>query len=211
MWEFRLAWTTPPAWWDGAWQGAEKLFSGLGRSGEERPDAYFVLVGRTDVGLKLRGEKDDEFDVKVLHERRAGWELWEKVPFFRWNPLEEVRLAALLGIAPSPQAYPPKTAPSQGAEQLLKSVGIDVRTVRVKKLRMQAAAAALLPSFAATVSPTWLAELVRIELPGRQDFVYSLCLESMEPIRGGIEPVPSAGALCAGYPELLLRHDRGGL
>ena len=41
---------------------------------ESRTDSYFVVPGRADASLKLRGGK---FDLKVLREREDGLELWE--------------------------------------------------------------------------------------------------------------------------------------
>src|SRR5689334_11326717 len=96
MWEYRLIWdSAPPAWWNAAWRAGERALAARGRSPEQRPDTYLVIVDRPDVGLKTRGTAGD-FEAKLRHRCEDGWELWEKIPFFRWNDLERTRLSVAM-------------------------------------------------------------------------------------------------------------------
>jgi hypothetical protein len=213
MWEYRLAWTAgKPAWWDEAWKSGTAALRRQDREPEKRPDFYLVLLDRADVGLKLRGGAGGDFDAKVLHARNGGWELWEKVAFFKWNELEAIRFAALVRERRSPDAAAAEGTPTQGAQAELENLGILYEEVKVEKTRIQTSAREMLGGIAASQwSSDWLAELVEIRLPDRGEPLLSACVETMEPIRGGIEPFAAGGALCCGYPELLIRHRRKAL
>jgi hypothetical protein len=213
VWEYRLVWPRKrPSWWGTAWDGALRSAAAEGRSVEERPDTYLVLPGRVDAGLKLRGGQENDFDLKVLHDRVGGWELWEKCAWFRWNHLEVLRLAAMLQV-PAPAPVPAQdVTPGKGAEAFLEAAGLQPRRVTVRKKRIQGPVAALLPDVRSTCAdPDWLAELVEMKLQDRRATVFSLCLEAMQPLRGGIAPVPGDGGLQCGYPEILDRHLGGRL
>jgi hypothetical protein len=213
MWEYRLSWRAgKPDWWDEAWKSGAAALRRQGREPEKRPDLYLVLHNRADVGLKLRGGAGGDFDAKVLHARAGGWELWEKVAFFRWNELEAIRFAVLIRERRSADAATASGTPTQGVQAELKNLGIAYLETKVEKTRIQAAAREVFGAVAASLcNSDWLAELVEIRLPGRAEPLLSACVEAMEPIRGGIEPVAVSGALCCGYPELLIRHQRKAL
>src|SRR5262245_32945616 len=156
MWEHRLIWTgAAPAWWDGAWATARGALQPHGGQPEGRPDTYLVLADRPDVGLKLRGE-GREFEIKVRHAARDGWELWEKTPFFRWNDLEAARLAVLLQREFPPGRVDSHATPVDGVKALLSGAGVAWREMTVGKTRMQARAGDLLPSLALhAMDPVW--------------------------------------------------------
>ena len=211
MWEHRLVWTAAkPSWWSAAWAHGLEVLLRQKREPEKRPDTYVVCSDRLDVGLKLRGGDSDEFDVKVLHQRSGPWELWEKVPFFKWNSLEVVRLAALLRVKPPDSGLPEKATPAEGAQAFLTAAGIETLQITVAKTRIQGRAGDLLATVPETaVVSSWLAELAEIEIEGRDAF--SVCLESLDPVQGGIEVLPWEGAVACGYPELLVRLSSGSL
>src|ERR1044072_6970683 len=97
MWEYRLMWpNAAPSWWDDTFETGEVLLQRQNQMAEVGPDTYLVLPDRPDVGLKLRGGAEDEFEMKVRHSLKDGWELWEKIIFFRWNKIEARRFAAAL-------------------------------------------------------------------------------------------------------------------
>lgn len=84
MWELRLVWFSgKPAWWDETWKKGVESLARQQRKPEPRPDLYLVVPDRVDVGLKLRGGAEGDFDAKVLHARSVGWELWEKIAYFQ--------------------------------------------------------------------------------------------------------------------------------
>ncbi len=207
MWEYRLIWpAASPPWWDAAWQRGEAVLRRYGRSLEARPDTYLLIEGRPDVGLKLRGGAEEEFDIKAIHHRDRAWELWEKITFFRWNDLEAKRFAAILQRDLPLDDIAAATTPAQGARILLDAAAIESRLLTVAKRRMQARADELLPQFLGpTFSRSWLVELVEFRAEGADSPVRSICIETMSPLPGG-EPLPPDGGLCAGYPEFLLRH-----
>ena len=137
------------------------FFDGYGRSLEARPDTYLLIEGRPDVGLKLRGGAEEEFDIKAIHHRDRAWELWEKITFFRWNDLEAKRFAAILQRDLPLDDIAAATTPAQGARILLDAAAIESRLLTVAKRRMQARADELLPQFLGpTFSRSWLVELV---------------------------------------------------
>lgn len=207
MWEYRLTWPgSKPPNWDALWRRGLDAIRAEGRDLEARPDTYLVLLGRADAGLKLRGGNEDDFDVKVRHSRKGGWELWEKVAFPRWNTLEAVRLATLLQIAP-PKARSEGPTPAQGVARFLDLAGVERREVTAQKERIQAAAGGLMTGWpGCRAEPGWLAELVQIQLPGRTSRLVSMCLEAFAPPADETDPLSDPTALRGGYPELLLRH-----
>ena len=206
VWERRSVWLRgKPRGWDDAWELGLRLIAAQGRDVEERPDTYFVL-DRADAGLKLRGSDENDFDLKVLHQRSGHWELWEKCIFTTWNALEAARLAAMLRVNPPMIDRFEDETPARGAEALLERLGIPIARVIVSKKRLQAGGRDLMsvwPSF--VVDPTSLVELVEIALPGRAERVFSLCLESGTALSSPNEPFPASEAVYCGYPELLLR------
>lgn len=173
------------------------------REPERRPDTYLVLADRPDIGLKLRG-KDGELEVKVRHDVRDGWELWEKIPFFAWNDLEAARFAALLRRECPSGSIDAKAAPVDGVKALLGSVDVSWREITIGKTRMQARAADLAPAFTAKgVEPSWLAEFAVIE--GASATARSVCFEAMAPESGVAGALPDArAAKNVGYPEFLI-------
>jgi hypothetical protein len=213
MWEYRLVWPrSKPAGWDATWQRGLDILSIESRAVEERPDTYLVLLDRADAGLKLRGGQEEDFDLKVLHRRSGRWELWEKCAFFEWNSLEVARVSAMLRMSATGTGHLGENSPGKGVEAFLASAGVRRTQISIGKKRLQAAAGDLLATWPAScVDPRWLVELVEITLPDRTAPVFSLCLESVEPQTGGNEPVPAAGGLCCGYPELLIRHLKGSI
>jgi hypothetical protein len=205
MWEYRLIWTeAAPSWWDDAWTAAAAALQRQSRNPEDRPDTYLVLADRPDVGLKLRG-KDGEFEVKTRHDARAGWELWEKTPFFGWNALEAARFSVLLQREFPRGAIDAGTTAVDGAKALLTGAGVTWREVTLGKTRMQARADELIPSPASTsIEPSWLAEMV--EITGAGPTARSICFETMAPEAGVSDALPSArGAANIGYPAFLIR------
>lgn len=213
MWEYRLVWPSgKPSWWDEAWKHGVEALGRQQRKPEERPDLYLILTDRVDVGLKLRGSAEGDFDAKVLHARSGGWELWEKIPYFRWNELEATRFAAMAKVSAPSNDVPTNLTPTLGVKSLLQSVGLKYVEVKVEKIRVQARAGELLFSIVGqSASPQWLAELVEIRMPNRRDPFFSACVETTDPLEGGIEFFPSQAALCCGYPELLVKHLRSAL
>jgi hypothetical protein len=208
MWEYRLIWTAAaPSWWERAWKNGEALFQRESRNLEGRPDTYLVLKDRPDVGLKLRGGAEEEFDVKVLHHRKDGWELWEKITFFRWNDLEVKRFAVTLQ-RDLPLDVTAESTPAAGVKKLLAAAGIECFVQLIEKRRMQARVDELLPDFGEMIRPSWLAELVEFRVQSDGGPVRSICLETMSPGTGAA-PLEPGGALCAGYPEFLIRHLKG--
>lgn len=158
------------------------------------------------MGLKLRGGAEEEFDIKAMHHRDRTWELWEKTAFFRWNDLEAKRFAAILQRDLPLDDVPAEITPAKGVEILLEAGAIKCRVLTVAKSRMQARADELLPQFLGpTFSKSWLVELVEFRAEGADTPIRSVCIETMSPLPSG-EPMPTEGALCAGYPEFLLRH-----
>lgn len=206
MWEYRLSWDSEPTWWKTAWQRGMEVTQDNSQSIEERPDLYLVLRDRTDVGLKLRG--GDEFEVKILHQRVDGWELWEKIVIEDWNSLEALRFAGVLKVA-APAHPQSKCTPVEGAEAALSELGISFQRVEVHKKRIQTAARTFFDSGGGAICPDWLTELVEMRIQGRSAMVLSLCVETLEPLRGSAEPIPRGNASCCGYPELLLRCLHG--
>lgn len=205
MWEHRLIWTsTPPHWWHAAWKAAIESLAHHGRTPEDRPDTYLLLGDRPDAGLKLRGT-EGEFEIKVRHDARDGWELWEKTPFFSWSDLEAARLAALLRHRCAADRIDAGATAVAGAKALLESNGIAWKEIRVAKTRMQARAGDLLPGFSSSgVDPDWIAELVHLDAGGAM--ARSICFETMTP---GTVAVPEARGRALGYPEFLIGVARG--
>ncbi|HET7698252.1 MAG TPA: hypothetical protein VFK57_21230 [Vicinamibacterales bacterium] len=201
MWEYRLIWTgEAPSWWDAAWRAGEAALRRHGRTPETRPDTYLVLADRPDVGLKTRGA-GGEFEAKLRHQSELGWELWEKIPFFRWDDLEITRFSVALQ-QPLPQRVEAAT-PVDGVKAALAAMGIAVREVTVAKTRLQTRAGELLPALGREAAdPGWLAELVEIEVPGKPA-ARSLCFEAMRS-SGAAPPVAHRElARNAGYPAYL--------
>jgi hypothetical protein len=211
MWEYRIVWpSTRPAWWDNVWQRAESVLSEKGEAVETRPDTYFVLPGRVDVGIKLRS--DANLEVKSLHTRSGNWELWEKSSYFRWTAAEAARFANMLRLESSKGGNTGESNPLKGAQEILRQAGIQSTKVQVRKKRLQNFAAQLLAGVpGCVVDPFWLAEMVEIVLPDRQSPILSVCLETFDPFRGGRVPFSEEGILKCGYPELLVRHLSLGL
>ena len=209
MWEQRWAWSSKPSWWDGAWRRGLEVLSAQGRHVETRPDTYLVLAGRPDAGLKLRGGRDDDFDLKVRHRVSDGWELWEKVAYFKWDALEAVRLAAMLRV-PLPDLRRLQAAtPAQGVEVFLTAAGLAPSRAVVDKKRVQCQAADLLQSLPGMrFEPDCVTELVELRLPERTEPFFSLCIESMSPGPAVAEGSDHAATLRCGYPELLIRSLR---
>jgi hypothetical protein len=208
MWEHRLIWTAdPPPWWDATWTAAREALRRHGRQPEDRPDTYLVLADRPDVGLKLRG-KAGEFEVKVRHDARDNWELWEKIPFFVWNDLEAARLSALLQREFPAAAIDTKATPVEGVKALLGGAGVAWREMKIDKTRMQARAGDILAPLWAGVDPAWLLELVTIDGAGAT--ARSICFEAMGPNADVARALPDAGAARnIGYPEYLIRAMPG--
>jgi hypothetical protein len=211
MWEHRLVWPTDkPSWWDAAWSRGVDLLRRRGRAPEERPDVYLVVGDRADIGLKLRGGTEKDFDAKVRYLQQHGWELWEKIPYFTWNDLEAARFAAMIGARAPSDGVPSNVTPTDGATALLQAVRFATVPIEVKKVRLQASAPDLLPAEVGTLSALdQLAELVEIHLPERPSPVLSMCVEGAQPLADETRGVP--GAIYCGYPELLLRHLKGTL
>jgi hypothetical protein len=209
MWEYRLIWTASyPSWWETAWKRGEALLDRHGRKPEERTDTYFVIPGRTDVGLKLRGDAEEGVEVKVLHRTDGFWQLWEKVVFFQWNDLEATRLAAMLKRDASSNNVERSMQPAEGARKMLQAAALDPRLVRVRKTRMQGRAGELLPQFARRLLPRfWVAELVEITVARSEVQARSVCVETMSPMTARGEPFPGHDAACSSYPDFLLRLD----
>jgi len=209
MWEYRLIWpTAAPSWWEDALKTGEVLFQRQNRMAEGRPDTYLVLHDRPDVGLKLRGGAEDEFEMKVRHSRKDGWELWEKIIFFRWNNIEARRFAAALQRDLPLDGVTSESTPAAGVKKILAAAGIEGILQKVEKRRMQARADELLPKFVGATQPTWLAELVEFRTQNNGCMVRSICLETMSP-SAGAAPLEPEGALCVGYPEFLIRRRNG--
>jgi hypothetical protein len=201
MWEYRLIWTdAAPPWWDAAWTAARDALNRRGRKPEDRPDTYLMLADRPDVGLKLRGQKG-EFEVKVRHEARDGWELWEKIPFFAWNDLEAARFAALLQREFPAVPIDTKATPVDGVKALLGGAGVSWREIKTGKLRMQARAGDLVPLSWSGMDPAWLAEIV--EITGAGPKARSICFEAMTPDVACAVP-EARTARNIGYPEFLI-------
>lgn len=206
MWEHRIFWdSAPPSWWSEVWTSARAALQRQHRTPEDRPDTYLVLGDRPDVGLKLRGAQG-EFEIKVRHQVRDGWELWEKVPFFAWNDLEAARLAALLRCRPTARHIDARATPVAGATALLDGNGVVWREIRIDKTRMQARAGDLLPALSSrVVDPDWIAEIVQFHTGTA--IARSICYEAMIPGAGALPD--SAGGRPAGYPEFLIGLARG--
>jgi hypothetical protein len=211
MWEYRIVWPSrKPTWWDNVWKRAESSLTERGETAESRPDTYFVLPGRADVGIKLRG--DNELEVKSMHTRNGNWELWEKSPFFKWSAAEAARFTNMLRLESSRIVHTSESNPLKGVQEILRRVGIESTTLQARKKRMQNYAIELLDGVPeCVVDPYWLAEMVEILLPGRPDPIMSMCLETFDPFRGGLEPCSAEGGLRCGYPELLVRYLTRGL
>src|SRR5262249_50090944 len=118
MWEYRIVWPSKkPNWWDNVWTRAESALAERGEAPESRPDTYFVLTGRVDVGIKLRG--DSELEVKSMHIRNGNWELWEKSAFFRWSNAEAARFTNMLRLESSKAMHGHESNPLKGAQEIL--------------------------------------------------------------------------------------------
>jgi len=207
MWESRLIWPSGrPAWWDNAWRHGIGTLEHGHRRVEERPDLYVCLPGRPDIGIKIRGGGHGDVEVKTLHEQSDGWQLWEKTVILRWNDLEAARFATLLRVNASFDDASADARPIDGVRRVLKAAGVASHEVTVGKERMQASAGDLLAAIPGqSAHPVDLAELVEIQLPGRPDPLFSVCVESMDPGPSVAMCVPQAGAICCSYPELLVR------
>jgi hypothetical protein len=209
VWERRSVWLRGrPRGWDDAWRRSLHVISAQGRGVEERPDTYLVL-DRADAGLKLRGSDENDFDLKVRHQRTGDWELWEKSIFTTWNALEAARLAAMLRLNVPTFERVEETTPERGVEDLLDQLGVPHTRVVVSKKRIQAAGRDLMsvwPSL--VVDSTSIIELVEITLPGRTEPVFSFCFESGAPLPEHNDPFDTSDALYCGYPELLLRLSK---
>jgi hypothetical protein len=196
MWEYRVCWTNRPSWWDLAWNNPTRL------ARERRVDTYWIVDGRPDLGIKLRGGQAP-LEIKVRYQRNAGWELWEKVIVQTWSPLESVRSAALLQTQPMFAAD--STEPARGFERLLTGAGLPWREHAVRKTRLQADARSLLTQVPTlSIGRNCLAELVEFQVDQRDERVWSLCFEWATPV-----PIthihPDGDAVVCGYPELLSR------
>jgi len=202
MWEYRLIWmAAPPPWWDATWTAAAAALRRQSREPEQRPDTYLVLDDRPDVGLKLRGT-DGEFEIKVRHDARDGWELWEKTPFFGWNALEAARFAALMQRDVPDGSIDAEASAVDGVMRLLTAAELPWREVVLHKVRMQARADDLVPGLSANgIDPAWLAELVEIAHGSRT--ARSICFETMAP-EARITLEGAAGASNMGYPAFLI-------
>jgi len=211
MWECRLIWVSGrPGWWDETWRRGIEILDRAGRTVEQRPDLYLCVQDRPDVGLKIRGANHGDVEIKVLHEQSSGWQLWEKTVFMRWNDLEVARLATILRVRVPPDRESSDTEALTGARQLLQDAGVTATDVMIQKQRMQAGAGELLASIPGhAMHPSDLAELVVIQLPGREQQLFSMCIETMDPGRSA--PLSAPGALCCSYPELLVLHTKGAL
>jgi hypothetical protein len=204
--EYRVSWTDrPPSWWNLAWTNGTRVRA----RGSERPapearvDTYWIIDGRTDLGIKLRGGQTS-VEIKVRYERNDGWELWEKVIFQAWTPLESVRCAALLKTDPMVSAE--AAVPAQGVQRLLAGAGWTSREHTVRKTRLQADAHALLTNVrAVSINHNCLAEIVELRVEQRHDPTWSLCFESAAPARVEHNDGGSGTGLVCGYPELLSR------
>src|SRR2546430_8936349 len=129
MWEYRVSWTNrPPSWWTLAWKNGTRARL----TPETRVDTFGVINGRHDLGIKLRGGQTS-LEIKVRYQRRDGWELWEKVIFQAWTPLESVRCAALLQTEPTFAAD--GDDPRHGVRQLLGRAGLTWRGHPGRKAR----------------------------------------------------------------------------
>jgi hypothetical protein len=203
MWEYRLIWiAAPPPWWDDTWTAAVSALQRQSREPEPRPDTYLVLDDRPDVGLKLRGT-DGEFEIKVRHDARDGWELWEKTPVFGWDALEAARFAALMQREFPPGPIDAHANAVDGVKTLLTSAGVSWREVVLDKSRMQGRADDLVPGLSSRgIEPAWLAEIVEIKTGALT--AHSICFETMAP-EAAIGGLPGAGAARnIGYPEFLI-------
>jgi hypothetical protein len=203
MWEYRVSWSArPPSWWAVAWTNGTR---GRGRAvlaPETRVDTYWIVEGRRDLGVKLRGAQAS-LEIKVRYEQRDGWELWEKVFFQRWTPLESVRCAALLQVEPTFSAD--AADPVDGVRRLLARSDLTWREHAVHKTRLQADAHSLLANAAPSIDRNCLAELVEFRLDERPDPAWSLCFESAAPARITHNDTDSEAGLVCGYPEWLSR------
>lgn len=213
MWECRLIWLSGrPRWWDDAWRHGTAIVAHGHRAIEERPDLYLCVPDRPDVGLKVRGGGQGDVEVKVLHEQTSGWQLWEKTVFLRWNDLEAVRLATILKLRVPPDGARPDERPIGGARALLQSAGATLTELTVGKKRMQGSAGELLAMIPGQAAhPADLAELVEIQLPNRDEPLFSVCVETMDPRRSPAQSIPATGAVYCSYPELLVRHLQAAL
>lgn len=61
--------------------------------------------------------------MKVMYDQMDGWELWEKVVFREWTPLEAVRFGVLLQTKPSFRAVTKNAA--EGAKSVLRTAAIE--------------------------------------------------------------------------------------
>jgi hypothetical protein len=203
MWEYRVSWKSArPSWWDQAWTSGTRGLTAVGRRPEARLDTYWIIDGRSDVGIKRRGAKEHFLEIKVRYAQRNRWELWEKVFFQTWTRLESERCAALLQIEP---AFDSKTMnPVDGMKALLTRAGLSWREQLVRKKRLQTSAHALLTGVPGlSIDHHCLGELVEFRVAERDEPVWSLCLETAEP--AGITHSDAGTAILGGYPELLSR------
>ena len=201
MWEYRVSWTDrPPSWWNVAWRNGARGDERL--AAEERVDTYLIVDGRPDLGIKRRARTS--LEIKVRYEQSDGWELWEKVIFESWTPLEAVRGAALLQTRPTFAAE--ATDPVAGVQQLLAAAGLTWRDEAVHKTRLQADARRLLKNLTAlSIDRNCLAELVQFRVGQRPDPVWSLCFEWATPLLITHHDTDIATGIVGGYPELLAR------
>jgi hypothetical protein len=202
MWEYRVIWlAAPPPWWDETWTAARAALQRASRAPEDRPDTYLVLDDRPDVGVKLRGK--DELEIKVRHDAREGWELWEKIPVYEWSDLEAARFTSLLQLDLPAGPIDAQAHPADGVRALLTGAGVTWREVVLDKTRMQARADALVPGLSSHgIEPAWLAELVEIRGAGLT--ARSICFETMAPEAGVGALSGARGARNIGYPEFLI-------
>src|SRR2546423_244732 len=179
MWEYRVSWSdSPPSWWNLAWTNGTRALDRVRLAPETRVDTYWIIDGRADLGVKLRGGQTS-LEIKVRYGQSDGWELWEKVIVQAWTPLESVRCAALLRTEPTFAAETPD--PVKGIQQLLARAGVTWREHAVRKTRLQADAGALLTNVAApTIERNCLAELVELRVEPNKP-AWSLCFESAAP------------------------------
>ena len=100
---------------------------------EARLDVYFVVPGRVDASLKLRGEK---LDLKLLRDERDGLELWEPAGEAAFPEAPDVLQDRLLGPAGVRLDLPAAPVGRDGLLSLARAAP-ELRVVRVGKRRRQ--------------------------------------------------------------------------